>query len=95
MPTKPVDLLLGVILSVGFIREVGVKISRRPFVWCAAILWAFIAPFALADQQQVEPSTYGGLKWRLVGPFRGGRVITVAGVPAQSARPKRPADRGG
>jgi len=36
-----------------------------------------------AAAQQVEPSTYGGLKWRLVGPFRGGRVITVAGVPSQ------------
>jgi photosystem II stability/assembly factor-like uncharacterized protein len=33
--------------------------------------------------QQIDPKTYGGMKWRLIGPFRGGRVITVAGVPSQ------------
>jgi photosystem II stability/assembly factor-like uncharacterized protein len=26
-----------------------------------------------------------GLKWRLIGPFRGGRVVAVAGVPGDSA----------
>src|SRR6202034_1796918 len=26
----------------------------------------------------------GGLKWRLIGPFRGGRVVAVAGVPGDS-----------
>ncbi len=24
---------------------------------------------------------YGGMKWRLIGPYRGGRVLAVAGVP--------------
>jgi photosystem II stability/assembly factor-like uncharacterized protein len=28
-------------------------------------------------------SGYGDLHWRLLGPFRGGRVLTVAGVPGQ------------
>ena len=26
----------------------------------------------------------GGLKWRLIGPFRGGRAVAVAGVPGDS-----------
>src|SRR5947209_16870774 len=26
------------------------------------------------------PSLYGGLKWRSIGPFRGGRCLTVSGV---------------
>jgi photosystem II stability/assembly factor-like uncharacterized protein len=30
--------------------------------------------------QQVDESLYKGLKWRLVGPFRGGRVTAVTGV---------------
>ena len=25
-----------------------------------------------------------GLKWRLIGPFRGGRAVAVAGVPGDS-----------
>ena len=31
----------------------------------------------------MDPKTYGGMKWRLVGPFRGGRVLAVTGVPSQ------------
>jgi len=27
---------------------------------------------------------YNGLKWRLIGPFRGGRAVAVAGVPGNS-----------
>ncbi len=27
-------------------------------------------------------SVYGGLKWRCIGPFRGGRCLAVTGVPA-------------
>jgi photosystem II stability/assembly factor-like uncharacterized protein len=63
--------------------EAGVKISRRPLILFAAILCAMVVPFVFAGDQQVEPTTYAGLKWRLVGPFRGGRVITVAGVLSQ------------
>ena len=32
-----------------------------------------------------DPSTWGDLKWRLVGPFRAGRVIAVAGHPTEQA----------
>ncbi len=31
----------------------------------------------------VDPSWFGGLHWRLVGPFRGGRVLAVTGVPGE------------
>ena len=31
--------------------------------------------------QSVPPELENGLKWRLIGPFRGGRVVAVAGVP--------------
>jgi len=30
---------------------------------------------------QVDPKLVGGMKWRQIGPFRGGRVLAVAGVP--------------
>ena len=33
--------------------------------------------------QEVDKSLLNGLKWRLVGPFRGGRVEAVAGLPDQ------------
>src|SRR5207248_1550540 len=31
--------------------------------------------------QPVDPSLYEALRWRLVGPFRGGRTVGAAGVP--------------
>jgi photosystem II stability/assembly factor-like uncharacterized protein len=37
-----------------------------------------------AVAQSVPPELVNGLKWRLIGPFRGGRVVAVAGVPGDS-----------
>ncbi len=36
------------------------------------------APLAVG---QISPQLYNGLRWRLVGPFRAGRVAAVSGVP--------------
>jgi len=49
-------------------------------------LFAFFLVLSVAfglHSQQIDPKTYGGMKWRLIGPFRGGRVLTVTGVPGQ------------
>ena len=37
--------------------------------------------FAGSVLAQVNPTIVGGMKWRQIGPFRGGRVLAVAGVP--------------
>ena len=34
-------------------------------------------------QQTLDPSMYSGLHWRMIGPFRSGRVNGVTGVPGQ------------
>lgn len=34
-----------------------------------------------AAAQQVDPALFSEMKWRLVGPFRGGRALTAVGVP--------------
>ncbi len=34
-------------------------------------------------QQQYDANLYSGLRWRMIGPFRGGRVNAVTGVPGQ------------
>ena len=36
-----------------------------------------------ARAQSYDQSLYGALEWRSIGPFRGGRVTAVAGVPGQ------------
>jgi photosystem II stability/assembly factor-like uncharacterized protein len=35
------------------------------------------------SSQTIDPALYSGLRWRMLGPFRGGRVNAVAGVPGQ------------
>ena len=41
----------------------------------------FVSVAALA--QSVSPELFDGLKWRMIGPFRGGRAVAVAGVPGE------------
>jgi photosystem II stability/assembly factor-like uncharacterized protein len=43
---------------------------------------ALLAARALAAEAY-DPATFSGLRWRMAGPFRGGRVLAVAGVPGQ------------
>src|ERR1700686_2222491 len=44
----------------------------------------FLLLTVAAIAQPVPPELINGLKWRLIGPFRGGRVVAVAGVPGNS-----------
>jgi photosystem II stability/assembly factor-like uncharacterized protein len=36
-----------------------------------------------ASPNQVEEKLFSGMRWRQVGPFRGGRVLAVTGVPGE------------
>ena len=62
-------------LRVVDLREIVVPFSRLMFVALAVL-----AGSARAD---IDPALFQDLHWRLVGPFRGGRVNAVAGVPGQ------------
>jgi photosystem II stability/assembly factor-like uncharacterized protein len=33
--------------------------------------------------QQFDPAMYQELRWRMIGPFRGGRTVAISGVPGQ------------
>ncbi len=36
-----------------------------------------------AFPQQLDPNFYNGLRWRMIGPHRGGRTVAVSGVESQ------------
>ncbi len=40
-----------------------------------------LALTALLPAQNVPASMFDGLRWRLIGPFRGGRAVSATGVP--------------
>jgi len=47
-------------------------------------LFALIALLSsLTFSQQLDPGLYGGLRWRMIGPHRGGRTVAVSGVEGQ------------
>src|SRR2546422_1482800 len=61
----------------------GMNLSRfgRILVLGLSLLIAAL-PTALYAQQ-FDQSAFSGLRWRMIGPFRGGRVNAVSGVPGQ------------
>lgn len=55
------------------------------FVLCAAMfVIAVCAGAPRVAAQTLKPDTLKGMKWRLVGPFRGGRALAVAGIPGNA-----------
>jgi photosystem II stability/assembly factor-like uncharacterized protein len=57
--------------------------TRRMGMFAARFLAVVTLLCAAAGAQQYSESLFKGMKWRLVGPFRGGRVLAVTGVPGQ------------
>lgn len=55
---------------------------------CLVLIATMLSPMVLVNAQttgseRVDPAFFKGLRYRLVGPSRGGRVTTVTGVPSQ------------
>ncbi len=53
--------------------------GRLLFVACCALM--VTAPPVVAEP--VDPSLYAALRWRMIGPFRGGRTVGATGVRGQ------------
>ncbi len=44
----------------------------------------FLVPFPpTLSAQQYDRSMYQELRWRMIGPFRGGRTVAISGIPGQ------------
>ncbi|MEW6321779.1 MAG: glycosyl hydrolase [Acidobacteriota bacterium] len=62
------------------------KLNRVLTVGVAAVLAAagwLLSPGVAAQGNAVDPSLYSGMRWRSIGPDRGGRSIAVAGSAAR------------
>src|SRR4026209_33027 len=55
----------------------------RQFTIAVLLCAAFSSASSLVLAQQFRPDLFQSLHWRSIGPFRGGRVRAVAGVPSQ------------
>ena len=55
--------------------------QRFPWILLASF-GILLLPLSLFPQQY-DPSMYQELRWRMIGPFRGGRTVAISGVPGQ------------
>src|SRR5579864_5296185 len=53
-----------------------------PSRYCWALLFAACASLS---SQPLDTHLYGAMRWRQIGPFRAGRVTSVAGIPGNAA----------
>ena len=58
---------------------------RGRFAFALVVFVAAAAGPIAAQSQSLDPSLYADLRWRLVGPFRGGWATCAAGVPDDPA----------
>src|ERR1700687_3276713 len=58
------------------------RISSAKKWFCAAIVIAAIFS-ATANAQQFDQKLFNEMRWRCIGPFRGGRTVAISGVPHQ------------
>jgi photosystem II stability/assembly factor-like uncharacterized protein len=65
------------------LHKFGSHFARR-VATCAVLSLTLGLLTVAAFAQPVPPELINGLKWRLIGPFRGGRAVAVAGVPGDS-----------
>ena len=50
---------------------------------CLLSLYVLAVLPVLARAQQYDPALFAGLRWRQIGPFRGGRTVAAVGVPGR------------
>jgi len=56
----------------------------RIFSWSALVYLAIVVPAVIpVHAQQYDPRLYSEMRWRCIGPFRGGRTVAISGVPQQ------------
>ena len=61
-------------------------IVRRALLAFVFFASSLVALPALAQQPpSIDPTQYSAMRWRLIGPHRGGRVTSVAGIPGDPA----------
>ena len=56
-------------------------IRRLSWPLCSLVLLKVLVTIAMG--QQFSPTLYEGMRWRMIGPFRGGRTVAATGIPGK------------
>src|SRR5258705_13153618 len=60
-----------------------IRYARLMFAAAVAVMALSFTISTSGQQPGIDPGLYNGMHWRLIGPFRGGRVDAVSGVPGR------------
>src|SRR5579885_1764874 len=66
------------------LRGVALLCPGRPLLRHLRFCFVFCFSVLLVNAQQYPQSLYQEMRWRMIGPFRGGRTRAVAGVPREA-----------
>jgi photosystem II stability/assembly factor-like uncharacterized protein len=58
-------------------------LKRSRVIVCLFFCVSLLLSIASSAAQQIPENTYQELRWRMIGPFRGGRTRAATGVPSQ------------
>src|SRR5262244_4750 len=61
-------------------RSVVMESRRIRFAVCLILALLWCDPI---HAQQFDPRLFSGMRWRSIGPFRGGRTVAITGVPGR------------
>src|SRR5262249_57065666 len=61
-------------------RSVVMESRRIRFAVCLILALLWCDPI---HAQQFDPRLFSGMRWRSIGPFRGGRAVAITGVPGR------------
>jgi photosystem II stability/assembly factor-like uncharacterized protein len=56
---------------------------RKTMVFIVLIMLVLVSMLTAIQAQKYDQKTFAEMQWRMIGPFRGGRVNAVSGVPGQ------------
>src|SRR5258707_12177413 len=71
------------------------SVPARPLCVFLLVIAATVSAPTIIRAQYISDDFYSALKWRMIGPFRAGKVNAVAGVPGNPAVYYFGADGGG
>jgi photosystem II stability/assembly factor-like uncharacterized protein len=58
-------------------------IDPRRIVQSICVALALVVGSIVLSAQSFSPSLYQALRWRMIGPFRGGRTVAITGIPGK------------
>ena len=61
----------------------GAQVTISQLVLRLLVCVSVFLPISSSSAQQIPENTYQDLRWRMIGPFRGGRTRAATGVPSQ------------